>query len=118
MSLDVRKVTGIGEFEEVFEERRVLYRVPAGKVFFVVNYGGDEKVAILERPQKTVEVRTDGELARVLREDYESVMQSRYFGRGGIEVVLTGQMSDEEIYDLVRLSYNLTLAESAESTLA
>ena len=38
-------------------------------------------------------------------------MQSRYFGRGGIEVVLSGQLSRDELEDLVRLSYNLTIKE-------
>ena len=43
-----------------------------------------------------------------MREKYESVMESRYFGRGGIEIVMSGQLEDEEIEDLVRLSYNVT----------
>ena len=111
MKLAIREVSGISGFEEVFEEGRVLYRVPGGKVFCVVNYGGDSLAELLSRPQKTVEVRTDEELAKVLMEKYESVMRARYFGRGGIEIVLTGQMSEDEIYDLVRLSYNMT-AES------
>ena len=45
----------------------------------------------------------------VLKEKYESVMESRYFGRGGIEIVLAGQqLTDDEINDLIRLSYDLT----------
>ena len=35
-------------------------------------------------------------------------MKSRYFGKGGIEIVLSGQLEQEELDDLVRLSYNLT----------
>lgn len=50
----------------------------------------------------------------MLRERYESVMESRYFGRGGIELVPSGQLTDEEIADLVRLSYNLTVEKEAE----
>lgn len=63
---------------------------------------------------KTIEVRCDEKLGRVLRERYESVMESRYFGRGGIELVPSGQLTDEEIADLVRLSYNLTVEKEAE----
>lgn len=102
--IDLAKVTGIGEWtEEKHGENNedVVYSVPEGKVFLVV------------RP-KTIEVRCDDKLARKLREDYESVMESRYFGRGGIEVVPSGQLSEAEIEDLVRLSYNLTKAEDAD----
>lgn len=41
-------------------------------------------------------------------------MESRYFGRGGIEIVDSGQLTQEEIEDLVRLSYNLTLVMEEE----
>ena len=58
--------------------------------------------------KKTVEVRTDRNLSKLLREQYESVMVSRYFGNGGIEIVMSGQIPLDEIYDMVRLSYNLT----------
>ena len=55
-----------------------------------------------------MEVRTDRNLSKLLREQYESVMVSRYFGNGGIEIVMSGQIPLDEIYDMVRLSYNLT----------
>ena len=38
---------------------------------------------------------------RLLQEKYESVMESRYFGRGGIEIVLSGQLEEDEIKELV-----------------
>lgn len=94
MSLDVSKISGLGEFTEKKEKGRTLY-LKEGKAFLVVR-------------ENTIEVRTDEKLRELLEEKYESVMQSRYFGRGGIEVVLAGQLSEEEIEDLVRLSYNLT----------
>ena len=55
-----------------------------------------------------MEVRTDNKLSKLLREKYESVMESRYFGRGGIEIVNSGQLDFDEICDLVRLSYRLS----------
>ena len=96
---DIGKVTGVGEYmikeEKVDDKPRMLY-LKGERAFLVVN-------------QKTVELRTDAELGRLLTEKYESVMWSRYFGKGGIEVVLAGgQLDTDEMYDLVRLSYNLT----------
>lgn len=93
--MEVRNISGIGEFEEVSEKERKLFKV-GEKVFLVEN-------------KNTIEVRTDFKLGKLLREKYESVMESRYFGRGGIEVVMSGQLEDSEIEDLIRLSYNLTV---------
>ena len=92
--IDVTKISGLEEFTEKVEKDRTLYLK-------------DEKVFLVVWP-KTVEVRTDEKLRDLLQEKYESVMQSRYFGKGGIEIVLTEQLSKDEIEDLVRLSYNLS----------
>ncbi len=91
---EVAKVGGLGEFAERVEKTRTLY-LKGEKVFLVVN-------------ENTIEVRTDEQLRDLLIAKYESVMQSRYFGRGGIEIVLAGQLDEGELNDLVRLSYNLT----------
>lgn len=98
--IEVDKITGIGEFEE--KEWRDGEEVDR---LFIVKWG--EKAFLVMRP-KTLEVRCERNLANKLREEYESVMQSRYFGRGGIEIVPCGQLEEGEIEDLVRLSYNLT----------
>lgn len=94
--VDLKKIGGIGEYTETVRGEDKLYAVVDGKVFLVV------------RP-KTIEVRCDQKLSNLLREQYETVMESRYFGRGGIEIVPSGQLEESEIEDLVRLSYNLTL---------
>ena len=99
MVFDISKVRGIGEYitevQKKDEETRTLY-LKGEKVFLVVN-------------KNTIETRTDAELRKLLVEKYESVMESRYFGKGGVEIVTAGhQLSDDEIYDLVRLSYNLS----------
>ena len=102
MVFDISKVTGIGEYEvETRKEeskgssRFDVYKVK-GHAFLIVN-------------SHTIEVRTDEKLKKLLVEKYESVMESRYFGRGGIEIVMEGQqLRDDEIWDLVRLSYNMT----------
>ena len=94
MVFDLSKVTGIGDYQAKPEKERTLY-LKDDKVFLVVN-------------KNTIELRTDGELRKLLTEKYESVMESRYFGRGGIEIVLAGQLKTDELNDLVRLSYNLS----------
>ncbi len=94
MVFDLSKVTGIGEYSKKTEKERTIYN-KGDKAFLIEN-------------KNTIEIRTDDKLAKLLAEKYESVMQSRYFGRGGIEIVLAGQLEDSEIDDLVRLSYNLT----------
>ena len=92
--MEIENVTGIGQYELKKEKERELY-YKDDKVFLVKN-------------KNTIEVRTDSELSKLLKEKYESVMESRYFGRGGIEIVLAGQLSEDELEDLVRLSYNLS----------
>ena len=94
MVYDVSKVSGIGEFTKKAEKERKLFFVNE-KAFLVLN-------------KNTVEVRCDEKLGKFLREKYESVMESRYFGRGGIEIVMSGQLQENEVDDLVRLSYNLS----------
>ena len=97
MVFDLSKVTGIGEYSKKLEKERIIYN-KGDKAFLVEN-------------KNTIEIRTDDKLAKLLAEKYESVMKSRYFGRGGIEIVLAGQLEDSEIDDLIRLSYNLTEEE-------
>ena len=94
MVFDLSQVTGIGEYTEKPEKERTIYN-KGDKAFLVIN-------------KNTIELRTDDKLAKLLEEKYESVMESRYFGRGGIEIVTSGQLSAEEVDDLIRLSYNLT----------
>ena len=91
---DLSKINGLGDYSEKSEKDRTLYQ-KNDKTFLVVN-------------KHTIEVRCDEKLSQVLREKYESVMESRYFGRGGVEIVPTNQLSPQELEDLIRLSYNLT----------
>lgn len=98
MVFNLHEISGIFEFSEVQEKERKLYKV-SERVFLVEN-------------KNTIEVRTDFKLGKLLREKYESVMESRYFGRGGIEIVMSGQLEESEIFDLIRLSYDLTKEKS------
>lgn len=106
---EIESTPGLGDFAEKVEvlprekkgprEKRILlFKGP--KVFLVMN-------------ATTIEVRTDAKLSALLQKKYESVMESRYFGRGGIEIVQADQLSAEEMQDLIRLSYDLTTDEVA-----
>lgn len=99
IEIDVVKISGVEEFRRMEKEDV--------EIFMTRGADGEERAFLVKRAN-TVEVRTDGNLAKLLKEKYESVMDSRYFGRGGIEVVLSGQIPAEEICDLVRLSYEMT----------
>lgn len=94
MVLNVSQISGIGDFTKKSEKERDLY-LKDDRVFLVIN-------------KNTIEIRSDAQLMPVLKSKYESVMESRYFGRGGLEIVLAGQLSEQEIDDLIRLSYNLS----------
>lgn len=101
MVFDVSKITGIDPHELVSEPSptpgqpgRSIY-TKDNKAFLIVN-------------KNTLEIRCDPQLISNLKAKYESVMESRYFGRGGIEIVLAGQLSQSELADLIRHSYQIT----------
>ena len=94
MVLDVSQISGIGPYEIRHERDRDIYT--------------KNQLAFLVLRRNTIEVRCDANLSENLKQKYESVMDSRYYGKGGIEVVLAGQLDQQEIEDLIRLSYNMT----------
>ena len=94
MVFDLSKIEHFGPYTMQSEPTRELY-LKDGRTFLVLH-------------RNTMEIRSDPRLAETLKKKYESVMESRYFGKGGIEIVLAGQFSQRELTDLVRLSYNLT----------
>ena len=55
-----------------------------------------------------LELRCDRKLSLTLQERYESVMESRALGRNGIEVICSGQLSDDEVFDLIRHAYEIS----------
>lgn len=119
MVFDISKVSGIGEYatevvslgEGVDAEEVTVYRVATTVLEDKVDssdYVDEGPRAFLIVRKNTIEVRSDEKLSKLLREKYESVMESRYFGRGGIEIVNSGQLKEDELNDLVRLSYRLS----------
>lgn len=101
--IEVAKISGIGGYTE--KRRKILETGEEDRIFLVDE--GEEKAFLVIRP-KTIEVRSDRKLSEKLKEKYETVMESRYFGKGGVEIVPCGQLEESEIEDLIRLSYNLT----------
>jgi predicted DNA-binding protein (MmcQ/YjbR family) len=55
-----------------------------------------------------IETRCDLKLSKTLQERYESVMQSRALGRNGIEIICSGQLTDDEVLDLIRHAYEIS----------
>ncbi len=82
------------------EKHRIFCR---GERIFCVISKGYEPVRL--------DLRCDSKLAKTLQERYESVMQSRVLGRGGIEVLCTGQLEASDVLDLVRHSYEMSAPE-------
>ncbi len=96
---DLSEINLAGDYEKLAEKDqsgkpRTRF-LKAGNTFLVVN-------------QNTFEVRCDPKLSQLLQEKYESVMQSRYFGHAGIEIIPSSQLTPEERADLIRLSFNLS----------
>ncbi len=109
MVFDLSKVSGIEDFTDKTVSIGEGDDAETVKVYKVKTEGEEnaEKAFLVVR-KNTLELRTDEKLRDLLKEKYESVMESRYFGRGGIEIVNSGQLAEDEINDLVRLSYNLS----------
>lgn len=101
--LELAQGLGEGMSEEELTEddgqgRKVL-RVfkREGRIFLVVWEDSD--------PLR-LEVKCDEKLGKLLREGYESVLDSKTLGKSGIEVICSGQLGRDEVMDLVRFSWN------------
>ncbi len=83
-----------------FGEQAAVYKV------------GDKMFAILATDKKpgSVSLKCDPELSKSLRENYESVMPGYHLNkRHWITIVMTGQLSEDEIKDLINHSYDLVV---------
>ena len=97
--IDLAQISGLGPYTTDTQE------FPDAKSRTLFKKG--DKVFLVQNPH-TIELRCDQKLSRLLQEKYESVMQSRYFGQGGLEIVPSNQLSTSELADLIRLSYDLS----------
>ena len=85
-----------------FGEGVAVYKVGQGedaKMFALISEGKDPV---------NLSLKCDPELSKVLRERYESVMPGYHLNKKHWNtLILTGQLSWDEVQDLIRHSYNL-----------
>lgn len=95
---------------------------PFGEHVAVYKYGNKRKgegkmFALIEESKRPVRVslKCDPQLARNLRENYESVQPGNHLNKTHWNTVIcSGQLSDDEVFDLARHSY--LLVSEHEST--
>jgi predicted DNA-binding protein (MmcQ/YjbR family) len=89
-----------------FGEDAAVYKV-GDKIFAIIA----EKVVPVR-----VSLRCDPLLAQTLREKYETVLPGYHLNKKHWNTVIcTGQLGNDEIFDLVRLSYNLVATADSAS---
>jgi predicted DNA-binding protein (MmcQ/YjbR family) len=82
----------------------VLFKNSAGKIFAVIHNDSE--------PLR-VEAKCDRQLAKVLRDKYETVQPSNVMeATTWNEIICADQLTADEVEDLLRLSYNLVAGES------
>ncbi len=85
-----------------FDEKTAVYKYgdkPEGKIVAIVAEGS--------RPLR-ISLKCDPQLAEHLRDRYETVLPGYHLNKKHWNTILcTGQLSNEEIFDLTRLSYQL-----------
>ena len=84
--------------EYPFDEKTAVYKV------------GDKMFALLpeDKTPLSVSLKCDPGLSKVLREKYETVMPGHHLNKKHWNTIIcSGQLDDEEIKDLARLSYRL-----------
>ena len=88
-----------------FGEDVAVYKVPVGE---------DEKMFALipekKMPPYSISLKCDPQLAILLREKYETVMEGYHLNKKHWNtILLTGQVENDELYGLIVHSYNLVV---------
>ena len=102
------------EFEDfIMQFADVWLDYPFGEEMAVYKYGVQPEgkiVAIVAEDSKPLRVslKCDPLLAKNLREKYETVLPGYHLNKKHWNTIIcSGQLGDDEIFDLARLSYNL-----------
>src|SRR5690606_4945704 len=102
------------EFEEfILELPKVWLDYPFGEGTAAYKYGDkpDGKIVAIVAEGSTplrVSLKCDPQLAEHLREKYESVLPGYHLNKKHWNTIIcSGQLTDDEIFDLTRLSYQL-----------
>jgi predicted DNA-binding protein (MmcQ/YjbR family) len=77
--------------------------------------GEGKMFALVDNNSKPLRVslKCDPQLAELLREKYETVVPGYHLNKKHWNTILcTGQMPDDEVYDLARLSYRLVTGDA------
>lgn len=106
------------EFEKfILSLRDVFLDYPFGEDTAVYKFGSAPEgkiVAIVAENSKPLRVslKCDPKLAELLREKYETVLPGYHLNkRHWNTIICSGQLTDDEIFDLARLSYQLVGGE-------
>jgi len=90
-----------------------------GMAVYKVGTKGEGKMFALMPEKKSplsLSLKCDPRLAVLLRQKYEEVMEGDHLNKKHWNtILLTGQLSDEEIKDLIRHSYDLVAKTGAET---
>ena len=82
-----------------FDATTAVYRAANDKIFALI--------AEDSKPLR-VSLKCDPNLSELLREKYESVLPGYHLNKKHWNtIILTGQLSDDEVRDLIRLSFDL-----------
>ena len=99
----LEKLAGLGKWTVSRDDKaQAIYRRidgtdDEGRIFLVVHEASDPLL---------VDVGLGKDLARLLAGKYESVSPSRLMdAKSWVEVICSGQLSDEEVIDLIRASW-------------
>lgn len=85
-----------------FGEGTAVYKAPNDKMFALISEGSE--------PLR-VSIKGDPKLNELLREKYETVLPGWHLNKKHWNtILLTGQLSDEDIKDLIRHSYELVIS--------
>lgn len=110
------------EFEDyLLQFAKVWLDYPFGEGTAVYKYGDKPEgkiVAIVAEGSKPLRVslKCDPQLAVNLREKYETVLPGYHLNKKHWNTIIcSGQLSDDEIFDLTRLSYRLVSGEQVAS---
>ena len=99
--------TQVEEYVLSMPQARLDYPFGEGVAVYKV---GDKMFALIEEGKVPVRIslKCEPKLAEHLREKYESVMPGYHLNKKHWNtIVLTGQLTFEEVQDLIRHSYNL-----------
>jgi predicted DNA-binding protein (MmcQ/YjbR family) len=94
---------------------------PFGKevAVYKVSVGSEEKMfALIPEGKNPVQVslKCDPQLAKLLREKYETVLEGYHLNKKHWNtLLLTGQLTDDEVTGLIQHSYNLVTANGGDT---